>query len=42
MFGVEPYIRHPIEIDNGYAIAPDRPGHGVEFDWEMLSNHLVR
>ena len=42
MFGVEPYIRHPIEIDDGYAIAPNRPGHGVEFDWEMLSNHLVR
>ena len=39
MFGVESYIAHPIRIVDGYAIAPDRPGHGVQFDWKALAAH---
>jgi hypothetical protein len=23
--------------DTGHAIAPERPGHGVAFDWDGLS-----
>ena len=38
-FGLEKYIRHPLQLENGQAIAPDRPGHGVEFDWEALAPH---
>ena len=35
-FGLERYIAEPLQIDDGYAIAPRRPGHGVEFDWRSL------
>jgi len=40
-FGLEAYIRHSLAIRDGYAIAPERPGHGVEFDWEALEAHRV-
>ncbi len=36
-FGLERYIIEPMEIINGFTIAPDRPGHGVEFDFKKLS-----
>jgi L-alanine-DL-glutamate epimerase-like enolase superfamily enzyme len=35
-FGLERFIAHPLELSDGEAIAPDRAGHGVEFDWEGL------
>ena len=35
-FGLDRYIKEPLEIDAGFAIAPERPGHGVEFDWKSL------
>jgi L-alanine-DL-glutamate epimerase-like enolase superfamily enzyme len=35
-FGLDRFLAHPLEIRDGFAIAPDRPGHGVEFDWEGL------
>ena len=35
-FGLERFIAHPLEIRDGEAIAPDRPGHGVELDWKGL------
>ena len=35
-FGLDRYIAQPLKIDDGCAIAPDRPGHGIEFDWEQL------
>jgi len=40
-FGLEPYLAHPVPIENGEAIAADRPGHGVEFDWDKMAAHLV-
>ena len=40
-FGLERYIEHPLVIENGLAQAPDRPGHGVSFDWESLRQHQV-
>jgi L-alanine-DL-glutamate epimerase-like enolase superfamily enzyme len=36
-FGLQRFIRHPLQIENGEAIAPERPGHGLEFDWEALA-----
>jgi len=36
-FGLERFIAHPMEIVEGYATAPERPGHGVEFDWSGLA-----
>ena len=35
-FGLERYLRHPMEIRDGFTIAPSRPGHGVELDWDAL------
>jgi L-alanine-DL-glutamate epimerase-like enolase superfamily enzyme len=35
-FGLERYIVDPLVITKGKAIAPDRPGHAVRFDWAGL------
>ena len=35
-FGLDRFIAEPLAIQDGLAIAPDRPGHGVEFDWKGL------
>ena len=40
-FGLEAYTTGPVVIEDGWAIAPNRPGHGVEFDWEKLESHRV-
>jgi L-alanine-DL-glutamate epimerase-like enolase superfamily enzyme len=41
-FGLEKYMANPMEIKEGETIAPERPGHGVELDWERIKPHLVR
>jgi L-alanine-DL-glutamate epimerase-like enolase superfamily enzyme len=35
-FGLDNYIKHPLQLENGNALAADRPGHGVEFDFDAL------
>jgi L-alanine-DL-glutamate epimerase-like enolase superfamily enzyme len=35
-FGLDNYIAAPLQIRDGKAIAPDVPGHGIEFDWKGL------
>ena len=40
-FGLEQYLRHPLQIEKGEAIAPDRPGHGVDLNWEKLESHRL-
>ncbi|MBV8564291.1 MAG: uroporphyrinogen decarboxylase, partial [Methylobacteriaceae bacterium] len=35
-FGLDRYIADPLEIREGMAIAPERPGHGIRFDWAGL------
>jgi L-alanine-DL-glutamate epimerase-like enolase superfamily enzyme len=35
-FGLERYVAQPLAIVDGHAIAPDRPGHGIAFDWASL------
>ena len=35
-FGLDRYIADPIEMDEGLAVAPERPGHGIRFDWAAL------
>ena len=35
-FGINNYIADPMRIEDGKAIAPERPGHGVAFDWKRL------
>jgi L-alanine-DL-glutamate epimerase-like enolase superfamily enzyme len=41
-FGLDRFIAEPLRLDNGAAIAPDRPGHGVEFDWKALERVRAR
>lgn len=41
-FGLERFIRHPLRLEDGEALAPERPGHGVELDWEALEHHRDR
>ena len=36
-FGLDRYIAEPLAIREGNAIAPERPGHGVQFDWQSLA-----
>ena len=36
-FGLDRYIAHPLVLDQGMALAPTRPGHGITFDWKGLA-----
>jgi L-alanine-DL-glutamate epimerase-like enolase superfamily enzyme len=38
-FGLEQFLEEPLAIEEGYATAPDRHGHGVEFNWDQLAHH---
>ena len=38
-FGLERFTEEALEIKNGVALAPDRPGHGVNFMWDKLNEH---
>jgi L-alanine-DL-glutamate epimerase-like enolase superfamily enzyme len=38
-FGLDRFIAEPIRLEGGNAIAPERPGHGIAFDWTGLSRH---
>jgi L-alanine-DL-glutamate epimerase-like enolase superfamily enzyme len=35
-FGLDAYLAEPLAIEDGFALAPDRPGHGIAFDWTGL------
>ena len=35
-FGLDRFIAAPLAIEAGFAVAPERPGHGLEFDWKAL------
>jgi L-alanine-DL-glutamate epimerase-like enolase superfamily enzyme len=35
-FGLDRYIAEPVTIRDGKAVAPERPGHGIAFDWSGL------
>jgi len=36
-FGLDRYMAEPMRIVEGNAIAPERPGHGVELLWDKLA-----
>ncbi len=40
-FGLERFQCEPLVLAEGEAIAPDRPGHGVELIWESLAPYSV-
>ncbi|HVY18253.1 MAG TPA: mandelate racemase/muconate lactonizing enzyme family protein [Rhodopila sp.] len=35
-FGLDRYIQEPTRIVDGNALATERPGHGIAFDWKAL------
>jgi L-alanine-DL-glutamate epimerase-like enolase superfamily enzyme len=35
-FGLDAYLANPMLIEDGFAIAPERPGHGVDLDFTAL------
>ena len=35
-FGLDRFIAEPLRVEAGFAIAPERPGHGIELDWKGL------
>jgi L-alanine-DL-glutamate epimerase-like enolase superfamily enzyme len=35
-FGLDRYIEQPLRIEDGFAVCPDRAGHGIVFDWKAL------
>lgn len=35
-FGLQRFMEEPMRIEDGFAIAPERPGHGVALDWKAL------
>lgn len=40
-FGLDRFIAQPLQMRDGMAIAPDRPGHGIEFDWQALGAYRI-
>lgn len=40
-FGIDRFIEHSLVIKDGLVMAPERPGHGVDFRWETLEPHRI-
>ena len=38
-FGLDRFMAEPLRIENGFAVAPERPGHGVDLDFAALEAH---
>ncbi len=37
-FGLDAFLHEPMVIDDGFAVAPERPGHGVTLDFNALES----
>ena len=38
-FSLDRYIAQPMAVTDGFTVAPERPGHGIELDWAALEMH---
>ncbi len=38
-FGLDGFLKTPLTVEAGCVTAPDRPGHGVELNWDALAEH---
>ena len=41
-FGLEQFMTEPLTIIDGYATAPNRPGHGINLDVEKLASFEIK
>ncbi len=41
LFSLDDYVEHRFQLEDGMAVAPNRPGHGVVLDFEKLEPHEV-
>jgi L-alanine-DL-glutamate epimerase-like enolase superfamily enzyme len=41
-FPLDRFLAERLRITEGNAIAPERPGHGIDIDWQGLDAHRVR
>ena len=40
-FALDRIVTEPMKIQDGRTVAPERPGHGIEFDFEALEPYRV-
>lgn len=40
-FPLDRYVAEPLRIEDGCAIAAERPGHGIDVDWSALEPHRM-
>ncbi|MEA2419831.1 MAG: hypothetical protein QOE60_2037 [Thermoleophilaceae bacterium] len=40
-FSLDRFLAEPIEVVDGFTVAPERPGHGIELDWTALAPYRV-
>ncbi|GAA2179620.1 mandelate racemase/muconate lactonizing enzyme family protein [Brooklawnia cerclae] len=38
-FSLDAFLAEPMAVVDGYATAPQRPGHGLELDWDALERY---
>mgnify|MGYP000996669172 CR=1 FL=1 len=35
---VQPFIRNPLKLENGMVRMPEKPGLGIDLDWNVIDN----
>lgn len=40
-FSLDRFQRQPLSFSEGLAVAPGRPGHGVDLDWKALAPYAA-
>lgn len=38
-FSLDRFLAEPLVVRDGFVAAPERPGHGIELDWDALERH---
>lgn len=40
-FSLDRFLADPLRVVDGHVTTPERPGHGMELDWDRLEAHRV-
>ncbi|GAA1809471.1 mandelate racemase/muconate lactonizing enzyme family protein [Planosporangium flavigriseum] len=38
-FSLDRFVAEPMVFEEGFTVAPERPGHGIELDWSQLEQY---